>query len=115
MEKDLKMKGHDYNVGSCCPLSHGPMGCEKMQETDKVLALTIFFVSYAGAEPFTNLVLKRITPRVFFTSVVIVWGFCMLCMGLVTSYKGLLVARFFLGITEAGLYPGVQYYLRYRI
>lgn len=35
----------------------------------------------------------------------------MLCMGLVTSYKGLLVARFFLGITEAGLFPGVQYYL----
>jgi len=35
----------------------------------------------------------------------------MLCMGLVTSYKGLLVARFFLGVTEAGLFPGVQYYL----
>lgn len=51
MEKDLKMKGHDYNT-----------------------ALTIFFVSYAGAEPFTNLVLKRVTPRVFYTSVVIVWG-----------------------------------------
>lgn len=34
-----------------------------------------------------------------------------MCMGLVSSYAGLLVARFFLGICEAGLYPGVQYYL----
>lgn len=45
------MKGHDYNI-----------------------ALTIFFISYAGAEPFTNLILKKITPRVFFTSVVFIWG-----------------------------------------
>lgn len=45
------MKGHDYNV-----------------------ALTVFFVSYAGAEPFTNLLLKRLSPRIFFTSVVLLWG-----------------------------------------
>ena len=27
-------------------------------------------------------------------------------MGLVTSYGGLLAARFFLGLAEAGLFPG---------
>lgn len=27
-------------------------------------------------------------------------------MGLVTSYEGLLAARFFLGVAEAGLFPG---------
>ena len=35
----------------------------------------------------------------------------MMCMGLVHNYAGLLAARWFLGITEAGLFPGVQYYL----
>lgn len=35
----------------------------------------------------------------------------MTLMGLVTSYEGLLVARFFLGLTEAGLFPGVNFYL----
>lgn len=51
MEADLDMTGaHDYNV-----------------------ALTIFFVSYAGAEPFTNLVLKKTSPRIFFTAVVLSW------------------------------------------
>lgn len=35
----------------------------------------------------------------------------MTLMGLVQNYHGLLIARIFLGVTEAGLYPGVAYYL----
>jgi MFS family permease len=35
----------------------------------------------------------------------------MTLMGLVDNYAGLLAARFFLGLTEAGLYPGANYYL----
>ncbi|GLB22705.1 hypothetical protein AtubIFM61612_003283 [Aspergillus tubingensis] len=32
-------------------------------------------------------------------------------MGIVTNYHGLLIARIFLGATEAGIYPGVAYYI----
>jgi len=32
-------------------------------------------------------------------------------MGLVHNYGGLVTARFFLGVAEAGLFPGVNYYL----
>lgn len=32
-------------------------------------------------------------------------------MGFVHSWSGLMAARFFLGLTEAGLFPGVNYYL----
>ena len=35
----------------------------------------------------------------------------MTLMGLVHSWQGLYVVRFFLGLTEAGLFPGVNYYL----
>ena len=35
----------------------------------------------------------------------------MTTMGLVHDYGGLLTVRWFLGITEAGLFPGVNYYL----
>ena len=35
----------------------------------------------------------------------------MTLMGLVQNYAGLLTARIFLGITEAGLFPGVAFYL----
>ncbi|KAK9802306.1 putative Major facilitator superfamily domain-containing protein [Seiridium cardinale] len=34
------------------------------------------------------------------------WGTVMTLMGIVRSYSGLLAARFFLGVAEAGLYPG---------
>jgi MFS family permease len=35
----------------------------------------------------------------------------MMGMGFVTDWSGLMAARFFLGVTEAGLFPGVNYYL----
>lgn len=35
----------------------------------------------------------------------------MCCMGLVKNYAGLMACRFFLGLAEAGLFPGVNYYL----
>ncbi|UPK95911.1 hypothetical protein LCI18_006846 [Fusarium solani-melongenae] len=88
MEEDLGMVTGDYNM-----------------------ALTIFFISYALFEPITNGLLKRLTPRIFFTGIIIAWGIVMTLMGLCHNYPGLLAARFFLGVAEAGLYPGVNYYL----
>ncbi|KFA52290.1 hypothetical protein S40293_00650 [Stachybotrys chartarum IBT 40293] len=88
MEDDLNMDRGDYNM-----------------------SLTIFFIGYAVAEPITNTLLKRFTPRIFFTAIIILWGVIMTLMGLVTNYSGLLAARWFLGIAEAGLFPGVNYYL----
>ena len=32
-------------------------------------------------------------------------------MGFVYNYSGLMAARWFLGLAEAGLFPGVNYYL----
>lgn len=75
------------------------------------MSLTIFFISYAICEPITNALLKRVTPRFFFTAIIVAWGTIMTLMGVVTNYEGLLAARFFLGIAEAGLFPGVTYYL----
>jgi len=74
-------------------------------------ALSVFFVSYALFEPLTNVLLKRWTPRIFLTVTIVLWGIVMTCMGLVTNFSGLVAARFFLGVAEAGLFPGVNYYL----
>jgi MFS family permease len=74
-------------------------------------ALSIFFVSYSFFEPLTNLLLKRFQPRVFFTITMVFWGIVMTLMGLVKNYSGLLAARWFLGLFEAGLFPGVNYFL----
>jgi len=90
MEPDLKMGGRDYNN-----------------------ALTIFFISYAGFEPLTNIAIKKWSPRVFFTAIILAWGIIMTLMGVVHNKAGLLACRWFLGIAEAGLFPGVNYYLSY--
>jgi hypothetical protein len=54
----------------------------------------------------TNVLLKRCTPRIFFTGIMVLWGLIMTFMGLVSNYAGLLACRWFLGLAEAGLFPG---------
>jgi len=74
-------------------------------------ALSIFFVSYALAEPLTNVLLKRFRPSLFLPATMVAWGIVMTVMGLVSSFGGLMTCRFFLGLAEAGLFPGISYYL----
>jgi MFS family permease len=40
-----------------------------------------------------------------------IWGICCVCQGLVHNFAGLATTRWFLGMAEAGLFPGVNYYL----
>ncbi|KAJ5473815.1 hypothetical protein N7475_003381 [Penicillium sp. IBT 31633x] len=73
--------------------------------------LTIFFVSYSVFEPLTNVLLKRLRPSVFIPMIMLAWGICMTFMGFVKNYAGLMAVRWFLGLAEAGLFPGVGYFL----
>ncbi|KIJ18602.1 hypothetical protein PAXINDRAFT_167193 [Paxillus involutus ATCC 200175] len=41
----------------------------------------------------------------------VAWGLVMTLMCLVNTYQGLVVARIFLGLAEAGLFPGLNYYI----
>lgn len=74
-------------------------------------ALSVFFVSYALFEPLTNVLLKLWKPKWFLTGTMILWGIVMVTMGLTYNFSGLAAARFFLGVAEAGLFPGINYYL----
>ncbi|CCG80981.1 putative MFS transporter [Taphrina deformans PYCC 5710] len=73
--------------------------------------LTIFFISYAIFEVPSNILLKRLKPHIWFPIIIFLWGVNMTLMGLMKNYNDLLAARFFLGVFEAGLFPGVNYYL----
>jgi MFS family permease len=88
LEKDLKMKGLDYNI-----------------------SLAIFFPFYVAAEIPSNMMLKRTRPSIWFTLIMVCWGLIMLCMGFVQNFSGLLACRAFLGIAEGGLFPGVSYFI----
>ena len=67
--------------------------------------LTIFFVSYALFEPLTNILLKRLRPSVFIPAIMVLWGIVMVTMGLTHDFSGMMAARFFLGLAEAGKIP----------
>lgn len=69
--------------------------------------LTVFFFTYAAFEVPSNLLLKKLRPSRWLPTIMVAWGLVMTLMGLVKNYHGLLIARIFLGVTEAGLFPGV--------
>ncbi|KFY39708.1 hypothetical protein V494_03885 [Pseudogymnoascus sp. VKM F-4513 (FW-928)] len=75
------------------------------------LCLTVFFFTYCLFEIPSNLLLKKLRPSIYLPSIMVLWGTCTVCLGVVQNYHGLLAVRIFLGVAEAGLYPGVAYYL----
>jgi RsiW-degrading membrane proteinase PrsW (M82 family) len=63
-------------------------------------AVTIFFIPYTLLEVPSNIILKKMRPSYWMAILMFFWGTVMTLMGLVNSYGGLLVGRFFLGVTE---------------
>ncbi|KAH8807883.1 major facilitator superfamily domain-containing protein [Xylogone sp. PMI_703] len=74
-------------------------------------ALTVFFVPYSIFEVPSNIVLKVLRPSIWISLLCLAWGTVMTLMGLVNSYQGLVIARFFLGVAEAGFFPAATYLL----
>lgn len=64
--------------------------------------LTVFFFTYAAFEVPSNLLLKKLRPSIWLPTIMVAWGIVMTLMGIVQNYEGLLTARIFLGVTEAG-------------
>ncbi|KAI0974250.1 major facilitator superfamily domain-containing protein [Xylaria arbuscula] len=75
------------------------------------LCLTVFFFAYAAFEVPSNLLLKRLRPSRWLPTIMVAWGTILTLMGIVQNFKGLISTRLFLGVAEAGLYPGCAYYL----
>ncbi|PBK80201.1 MFS general substrate transporter [Armillaria gallica] len=84
-----------------------------LQITDKQysIALTVTYISNISAELPSNLLLRVIGPNYLLPALLISWGIVATLQGIVTSYGGLLACRFFLGLFEGGLIPGVVLYL----
>lgn len=55
--------------------------------------------------------LKRVRPSVWLTIIMVCWSACMIGQGFVKNYAGLMATRTFLGLTEGGLFPGVNYFI----
>ncbi|KAH9847409.1 MFS general substrate transporter [Lenzites betulinus] len=76
-----------------------------------LLALTVFFFPYSLLDPLSNIALKKLRPSLCLSSIILLWGIIMTLHGIVTNYAGFIALRVMLGVAEAGLYPGIIFYL----
>ena len=70
-----------------------------------------FFWSYTLFQIPANAALTRVGARRWITGIVIFWGVCSMGTALSTGVVSFVVARFMLGIAEAGFFPGVAYFM----
>ena len=66
----------------------------------------IFFIGYLIFEIPSNVILQRIGARVWIARILISWGVVVIVTAAATSALQLACLRFFLGVAEAGFFPG---------
>lgn len=71
----------------------------------------IFFAGYCLAEVPSNIALTRFGARRWIARIMISWGLLSAATAFVQGAASLGVARFLLGLAEAGFFPGIIYYL----
>ncbi|GAA6059480.1 hypothetical protein JCM10212_002223 [Sporobolomyces blumeae] len=69
----------------------------------------VFFAPYIVFELPSNLLMRKIGPRIHLSAITILWGAVMLGMAFVKDWKQLLACRFLLGFLESGFFPGCVY------
>jgi MFS family permease len=75
------------------------------------LSASLFFLGYILCEVPSNLCMHRFGARRWMTRILVSWGLLSSLTSFVPNAQWLYVARFTLGMFEAGLYPGMVYYL----
>jgi MFS family permease len=85
----------------------------KFSETVYGIGAGIFFIGYFICEVPSNLLLEYIGARKTIARITFLWGICCVAMMFVTTPAFFYVLRFFLGVFEAGFYPGVILFLTY--
>jgi MFS family permease len=87
------------------------MSALKLSDSVYGLGAGLFFVGYAAMEVPSNWLLAKLGARVWIARILLTWGLLSAAMALVYSAYSFYGMRFALGIAEAGLFPGVTYYL----
>ncbi|KAL4861907.1 hypothetical protein BDV12DRAFT_57199 [Aspergillus spectabilis] len=75
------------------------------------VAITVTYVPYIAAELPSSLVLKKIGPRILLPTLCTAWGLVTILQCEARNFSGFVACRFFLGLCEGGLIPGIVLYL----
>jgi len=71
----------------------------------------IFFLSYFLFEVPSNVILERAGAKLWIFRIMLTWGLVSMATAFAQGLSSLLALRFFLGIAEAGFFPGIIFYL----
>ena len=88
LEKDLHLHGYDFNT-----------------------MLTIFYISYIIFDVPSNIACKVVGPAIWLPGLTLGFGITTIAMAFVTDLASISGVRFLLGLFEAGMLPGIAYYL----
>ncbi|KAG9235308.1 retrograde regulation protein 2 [Amylocarpus encephaloides] len=87
-EKDLHLSGYDYNA-----------------------ILSVFYISYIIFEIPSNMACKYFGPGWYIPTISLMFGICSIGTAFVHNFSAVCAVRFLLGIFEAGMLPGIAYYM----
>ncbi|KAL4789437.1 major facilitator superfamily domain-containing protein [Aspergillus venezuelensis] len=71
----------------------------------------VFFITYTIFQIPATVIIRKVGPRIFLSSIVFFWGAVMIGFGFVPSWPAMAGLRIILGALEAGFYPGCVYLL----
>ncbi|SLM33514.1 high affinity nicotinic acid plasma membrane permease [Lasallia pustulata] len=94
------------------PAQHHTLG-EKLHLTPHQVStgLALFYVCYVVFDLPSNLIMSRLSPRVWMARIVIGVGIIGSCMAAMKAAWSFYLLRLLLGIVIAGMWPGMAYYL----
>lgn len=98
------------NIGFAALTMNADLGINSRQFG---LIAGMFFVGYFTFEIPSNLLLHRLGARIWIARILITWGIVASLTGFAHNVVQLDIARFLLGVAEAGFFPGIILYLTY--
>lgn len=98
------------NIGFAALTMNAQLGIDPQQYG---LIAAMFFPGYILFEIPSNLLLHKVGARRWIARILISWGIVAMLTGFVQTATHLCIARFFLGVAEAGYFPGILLYLTY--
>lgn len=90
---------------------HNLMQVLHLTARDTSTALALFYVAYVLFDCPSNLLMSRLSPRVWMARIVAAVGVLGMCFAAVRAAWSVKLLRFLLGVVIAGMWPGMSYYL----
>jgi len=98
------------NVGFAALTMRGDL---HLNAADFGFAAGTFYWGYFIFEVPSNVIMEKVGARLWIARIMITWGLLSAATAFVTGFQSFAILRFFLGVAEAGFFPGLLVYFTY--